>query len=360
MDLQKAEHNTLRNFIATIPTPEKMTEIQKQPLVSVIVPIYNAERTLGRCVASILAQTLSDIEVVLVNDGSRDGSGAICDEIAASDPRVKVVHKPNEGVAATRMVGIRTATGEYSIQVDSDDWVEPEMIEELYRKATEECVDMVICDFYYDYNGRKPLKRRVQKPSDTAPLALLAETLEYRRLSPSCANKLIRHECYKKYRVVIPSDISHGEDFFVCLSLLRNPDIKVAYLPKAYYHYVQESSSASLTHSYSIKDFERESRLKDYVLEMMQGHPYYDRVERRMIHNLVRRAFNGGVFSSAEFKQLTYAYRHNIRYNRHISWHRRWRLYLSCVGCYRLMYGYRSLSLWFKRAAAKREQNKRK
>lgn len=323
--------------------------MEKKPTVSVIVPVYNAERSLHRCIDSLLSQTLCDIEVVLVNDGSTDRSGEICDAYRAADPRVKVIHKENQGVAATRMVGIGHATGEYSIQVDSDDWVEPAMLEELHAKAVQEDADMVICDFYYDYDGRKPLKRRVQRPAGNDSLSVLTEMLEYRRISPSLANKLIRHSCYKQFDVHIPSDISHGEDFFTCLSLMRNGSIRIAYLPQAYYHYMQETNSVSLTHTYSIKDFERETRLKDYCLEMMRGHVLYGRVEQRMVHNLVRRAFNGGVFSSSEFKRLTYPYRNLIRSNRHIAWHRRYRLYLSCIGAYRLMYSYKAIKDWAKK-----------
>lgn len=331
-----------------------MTTTAKQPLVSVIVPVYNAERYIGRCIESILSQSLTDLELILVDDGSKDKSGTICDEYAEKDTRIIVIHKPNEGVAATRMAGISRASGEYSIQVDSDDWVEPTMLEELYQKAKQEDADMVICDFYYDYGGRKPLKLRSQRPTSMNTMSVLAELLEYRRISPSCANKLVRHSCYHKYQIQIPADISHGEDFFVSLSLLRHEELRVAYLPKAFYHYTQDVSSISLTHTYSIRDFERESRLKDYCLAMMRGHALYDQVEKRMIHNLVRRAFNGGVFTSAEFKRLTYPYRYQIRDHHGISWHRRYRLYLSCIGYYRLMYAYKSIGNLLKRLTAKR------
>lgn len=320
------------------------------PAISVIVPVYNAALSIRRCVESILAQTFEDWELLLINDGSRDESGEICDRLAAKDERIEVVHKPNEGVAATRRRGIEMARGTYSIQVDSDDWVEPTMLEELYATAKREDADMVICDFYYDYNGRKPLKRRVQQPADLGSRNILAEMLEYRRISPSCANKLIRHECYRKYDVRIPRDISHGEDFFICFSLLRHPELKVAYLPKAFYHYIQEANSSSLTHTYSAKDFDRESNLKGHCLELMRGDELYDRVEERMVHNIVRRAFNGGIFTSEEFKKRTWQYRDSIRNNHHIAWHKRYRLFLACSGAYRLMYGYRTVGNMVRRA----------
>lgn len=311
--------------------------------ISVIVPIYNAEHTLPRCVDSIVAQSFTDWELVLVDDGSGDHSGEICDRYASQDERIRVIHKPNEGVAATRMAGITAAVGEYSIQVDADDWVEPQMLERLYATARSEDADVVICDFYDDYDGRKPQRYRAQKPLGLESGELLRDLLEGHQLRPYCWNKLVRQECYSKYGVVIPGDISHGEDFLLCLALFKNPDIKVAYHHEAYYHYVQAAGCNLLTRTYSKEDYERDVRLGRYCAELMSDHPLRLLVEQRNAYHIVRRAFNGGIFTSEEFKDRTYGFRNLIRGNRHIAWHRRWRLYLACVGHYRLMHGYRKL-----------------
>ena len=316
----------------------------QQPAISVIVPVYNAEATLRRCVDSIMAQSFTDWELILVNDGSKDGSGAICDDYAAKDPRVRVIHKPNEGVAATRRRGIEEARGVFSIQVDSDDWVKPSMLEELYAVATSEDADMVVCDFYQDYDGRKPLKKVSQQPAELTAEQVLKNIAEGRGVKPYCWNKFVRHECYKRYNVTIPSDVSHGEDFLICLALLRHGSIKVAYHPKAYYHYMQGEGCNLLTRTYTAEDFERDSRLRDHSLALMEGHKLRPQVDERISFHIVRRAFNGGVFSSAEFKKLNYKYRNSIRKNHHIAWHRRWRLYLACIGLYRLMYGYKAVA----------------
>lgn len=121
--------------------------MDKQPAVSVIVPVYKAENYLCHCVDSLLAQTFPDFEILLIDDGSPDHSGDICDEYARKDSRVRVFHKENEGVSSTRQCGIDNAKGEYTIHADPDDWVEPDMLEELYKKAKEEDADVVICDF---------------------------------------------------------------------------------------------------------------------------------------------------------------------------------------------------------------------
>ena len=116
--------------------------------VSIIVPVYKAEAYLHRCVDSILAQTFTNWELLLIDDGSPDRSGAICDEYASKDARIRVFHKENGGVSSARQKGQDEAQGEYTIHADPDDWVEPTMLEELYKKAKEDDADMVICDYY--------------------------------------------------------------------------------------------------------------------------------------------------------------------------------------------------------------------
>ena len=116
-------------------------------LVSIIVPVYKAEKYIHQCIDSLLTQTYRNIEVILVDDGSPDHCGKICDEYAAKDCRVKVIHQQNGGVSVARQTGIDHATGEYSIHADPDDWVELNMIEELVAKAVSDNADMVICDY---------------------------------------------------------------------------------------------------------------------------------------------------------------------------------------------------------------------
>ncbi len=124
-----------------------------KPKVSVIVPVYKAEKYIHRCLGSLVNQTLHDIEIILVDDGSPDNSRKICDDYAAKDNRIKVIHKENGGVSSARNAGIKAATGEYSIHCDPDDWVELTAYEKLYNKAKETDADMVVCDYYAVTNG---------------------------------------------------------------------------------------------------------------------------------------------------------------------------------------------------------------
>lgn len=211
------------------------------PKISVIVPVYKAEAYLHRCVDSILAQTFQDFEVLLIDDGSPDRSGEICDEYARKDRRVRVFHKENGGVSSARQCGMDNAQGEYTIHADPDDWVEPDMLEELYRKAKEEDADMVICDYYTEEKGRT--KYIVQKPSDLNHETVLCEL--FQQLHGSCCNKLVRRACYKEFGVKFPEELSYCEDLFVNTCLLSHSMV-VVYLPKAFYHYDQYSNGESL------------------------------------------------------------------------------------------------------------------
>ena len=127
----------------------KGSKLMSTPYVSVIVPVYNAEKFINECVNSILGQTMSDLELILVDDGSPDNCGAICDEYAIKDSRVRVFHQKNGGVCAGRNKGLSMATGEYVSFVDSDDYLEPDAIELL-------CNDIITYNFLSMKSGGSP------------------------------------------------------------------------------------------------------------------------------------------------------------------------------------------------------------
>lgn len=213
-----------------------------RPKISIIVPVYKAESYIHRCIDSILIQTLTDWELLLIDDGSPDNSGKICDEYANKDSRVRVIHKKNEGVSSARQAGLDDSSGEYTIHIDPDDWVEPNMLEELYNKAKIEDADMVICDFFYEYKcGRIICAQNITECNADAIL----KQMFAQQLHGSCWNKLIRRECFYKYNISFPKNIIRWEDLYVICSLLMHP-IKVAYLSKAFYHYDQIINSNSI------------------------------------------------------------------------------------------------------------------
>ncbi len=121
------------------------------PLVSIIVPVYNTERQLAKCLNSLINQTLKDIEIILVDDGSPDNSPAICDEYAKNDSRIKVIHKENGGLSSARNAALDIAKGKYIGFVDSDDFVDIKMFEKMYNSANKDNSDICICSHYNIY-----------------------------------------------------------------------------------------------------------------------------------------------------------------------------------------------------------------
>lgn len=134
-------------------------------LLSIIVPVYNVERYLRRCLESIINQTYSNLEIILVDDGSTDNSGNICDEFAEKDSRITVIHKKNEGVSVARNIGLDIAKGDYIGLVDSDDYIKVDMYKKLLELITASDSDMAVCNFsYVDENGNLLEERNLSSP----------------------------------------------------------------------------------------------------------------------------------------------------------------------------------------------------
>ena len=284
-------------------------ETKGSPAISVIVPIYNAEKTLRKCVDSLLAQTFKDFEVLLIDDGSPDQCGAICDEYAKQDSRVRVIHQENQGVSAARQCGMDNAQGEYTIHADPDDWVEPEMLEELYKKAKEDDADMVICDFYINtYKGQTYLK---QQPSSLDRKIVLKELFTH--LHGSCCNKLIKLESFKRSGARFPDGISFCEDLYVNAAMLLS-EIRVSYLNKAFYHYVKNRLD-SLSRRYDENSERQNVALRDVFVNLMKDTDLKDFVNSKFSYAIVSKAFWGGknIYTSRSYKKHFEEYLESIK-----------------------------------------------
>lgn len=227
-------------------------------LISIIIPVYNAEKYIRKCLDSIIAQTYTCWEAILVDDGSPDNSGAICDEYATKDQRFKVIHQQNGGVSVARQTGLDHATGNYIIHCDPDDWVEPNMLEELLNCAVSEGADMVICDFIINnYNTSYYQRQNLQNPTTAKKLQ---EKIITQQIHGSCCNKLVKKACIGNVSFY-PTEISLCEDELFNIRLL-NKDIKVFYLDKAFYHYNFENEN-SICHAID----ERKIKSKTIVIK---------------------------------------------------------------------------------------------
>ena len=305
----------------------------QEPAVSIICPVYRAENYLARCIEGILSQTFNSFELLLVDDGSTDRSGEICDEYASRDRRIKVIHQSNAGVSAARQRGLDVSRGVYTIHVDPDDWVEPKMLEELYAAAVKEDADMVICDYYLDQEGS--YKYQVQNPSGLETEAVLHDVYNY-RLKGSCWNKLVRRSCYQRYGVKFPLDLSFCEDLYMNTELLKNP-LKIRYLPLAFYHYVKESGLESITNVYNGKVSDYDLKLIKKFSKLLEGTSVYEIGMARIFGMVVPKAFQANIYSSAEFKRRFYPYRRHGLYRRKGA-PTHWMYYFACCGFYRSSY----------------------
>ena len=213
------------------------------PKISIIVPVYNAERFLYRCIDSILAQTFTDFELLLIDDGSPDRSGEICDEYARKDSRIRVFHKENGGVSSARQMGIEVARGEYSIHVDSDDWIEEDMLYCMYQKVIDSGNDIVILDYY---RNDKYMAEILPDNHIQAIYDMLSG-----KIRGVMWNKLVKHSLYKANNIAFPQNINFCEDVYVCALLYLYTD-KIVHVPKAYYHYVDRIDSITRSLNKSI------------------------------------------------------------------------------------------------------------
>lgn len=211
-------------------------------MVSVIVPIYKVEKYLRTCIDSIVNQTFSDLEIILVDDGSPDGCGAICDEYAGKDKRIQVVHKENGGLSDARNVGIDICSGDYIVFVDSDDCIHPQMIEHLYRLLDAHRADMAICSFQNIEEDETPLypQNITLDNVNCFEKEDIMEQLQKRNLYTVVAwNKIYKTQLFQNIRY--PKGYIH-EDEFVIHRLLHLCN-KTVYTDARLYYYRKRNDS---------------------------------------------------------------------------------------------------------------------
>lgn len=209
-------------------------------VVSIIVPIYRAEKYLNKCVQSIVDQTYKNLEIILVDDGSPDNCPAICDAWAKKDSRIRVIHQRNGGFSAARNAGLDAATGTYIQFVDSDDWIEPNMVEALVIYAQQTHADIVRCG-YYEEDGLQHLAfcstAQTHCPDQNT---LIVDLMNDGLMSGALWNKLYRHSALGETRF----RNGYSEDIlFNYLLLAKEP--KVVYVSEAYYHYRVNNGSVT-------------------------------------------------------------------------------------------------------------------
>lgn len=218
-----------------------------RPMVSIIVPIYNAENYLRRCVDSILNQEYTDFELLLVNDGSTDASGDICEEYGDQDPRIIVIQKENTGVSDSRNRALDRARGKYLQFLDSDDWITPDATRLFVRAAEEYGCDMVISDFYRVVGERLSTKGDIEEEGVLTREEFAAHMME----NPAdfyygvLWNKLYRRDIVEEHNLRMDTDINWCEDFMFNLEYIRYAKVFYALHAPIYYYVKRKGSLAS-------------------------------------------------------------------------------------------------------------------
>lgn len=242
----------------------------KSPCISVVVPVYNVESLLPRCIDSILEQTFTDYEVLLVDDGSTDGSGHICDEFKEKDSRIRVIHKPNGGVSETRNNGIDEAKGEWITFVDSDDYVTADYLSDLYACVGPE-IGLAVMNLKHINENGEALYREYNLPEDkivydTSGFSKMVKEQFIAQRGYVCS-KLFNKNLLDASDIRFDKEIQFCEDWIFLFSYLNRIDRRVCCSPVSNYFYVNREGSLSHKENNFASEYATFGIIKDLALE---------------------------------------------------------------------------------------------
>lgn len=261
-----------------------------KPLLSIVVPVYNVRSFLEKCLGSILAQTFTDFELIVVDDGSTDGSGELCDKIAETDSRIKVIHKENGGVVSARKAGISAACGKYAGYVDGDDWIDAHMYENMVGYMEQYKCDIVMCDVEHE-NKSLPFSSgatflnidggyydRAKLEKDILPKMIYTGEFYNFGIYPVIWNKLYRREKLIKHQMSVTDNINTGEDAACVYPYIFESDSMYFMKGMSMYHY--RRSKNQMTASYDKFHFERFKSLYAFFSESeLSKSPYANQLD---------------------------------------------------------------------------------
>lgn len=290
----------------------------KNTIISIIVPVYKVEKYLSRCITSILEQTFSDFELILIDDGSPDKSGDLCEEFAKKDARIRVIHQKNQGVSAARQRGLDNATGDYVIHADPDDWVEPDWLEELYKKSRETDADIVSCDYYKEYKDNTINKS--ERPTSFDNTQIIKDLL-YEKIWGSTWNKLVRRDCFIKGNIKFNPNQVLWEDLMVITKLLMC-GAKYEHIDIPLYHYDCFSNTQSIVRKSKSSHVISQKIYLDYIIDNFGDRKDFQECIYMRKLNVKRIAFYCGfkhndllIYTYPEINQTIISQNKNIKHN---------------------------------------------
>lgn len=248
-------------------------------MISITIPVYNTSQYLKKCLDSLKDQTYKDIEFILVNDGSTDESGEICNEYAAKDTRFKVIHQKNGGLGVARQTGLDVANGEYIIVCDSDDWTESDMYERLYLKAKETDADMVLCGYYSEYNdGHSVPCQTIFNETN----GIVDNFDLIKRGAGSSWVKLIRRSLFDKTNTSYVPGVNLSEDSLILYKLMKgNP--RVVQLKENLYHYRRLYGEQTYTNSIKMEHIHQLRYTYDWLKSNYNERQYEPLIHQRAL-----------------------------------------------------------------------------
>lgn len=246
--------------------------------ISVIIPVYNTEQYLRRCLESVVNQTIHDIEIICVDDGSTDGCPQILEEYELRDSRVKVIHKENGGLVSARKIGVESAEGEYIAYVDSDDWIEPDMYEIMFNSAYNSNADLVSCGYFLEGNYTTLHMDNIdERLYSGRKMNYIRDNTIYRLdkrepgLRASLCCKLFTRELLVKVQSQIPDRLTMAEDKMCLLTYILECN-SVMVLNKAFYHYI--INTQSMVHASDKNYLLKVNEVYQYLLKLYK-HPSF-------------------------------------------------------------------------------------
>lgn len=265
--------------------------------ISVIVPVYNAEKTLERCVHSLLGQSYGNVEIILVNDGSKDGSLDLCRRFAQKDVRVRVIDKPNGGVSSARNAGLDAARGELVMFCDSDDWVSPQWCEAMLRSHVPG--DLTVCAISWGgSDGSEP------EALETQRVAQRKEFLHYPALMSSPVNKIYDKSVIQTHGLRFIDQLRLGEDFVFVLDYLCHLEGQVRFLSQKLYYYDTSTEGSLSGRSATMEQCDLFYRLVTAAMEKL------DAMDPESLYNRDRHVmsqFENMLIAAAENRDLSLA-----------------------------------------------------
>ncbi|MGL5245397.1 MAG: glycosyltransferase family 2 protein, partial [Sarcina sp.] len=258
----------------------------KDLICSVIIPIYNVEKYLKKCIESIMDQSEKNIEIILVNDGSTDRSKDICNEYEKKDKRIKVIHKKNGGLSDARNAGLDVSMGKYIVFIDSDDWCDTHMIGDMCNKAEENNADLIVCGYLINYSQEKNIKKEFTEEKLFQGKNEIKEgiyEIESNEMFNVVWNKLYKNEIIKKFNLRFHKEGVPGEDLIFNCQYFKHIN-KLVFITGCYYNYMRLDTE-TLVYKYRNNLYELTKKFNCFRKELYEFYNMNDKKYKILLSN---------------------------------------------------------------------------